>query len=113
MEMETAHQEAFDGIKKQITKDPVLIHPDLAKPYILETDALGVAMGAILSQQGDEGYLHPVAYMSQSFNTAQANYDTHNKVLLAIIQALEHWHLYLEYTKEPITVYTDHRNLEY
>ena len=69
-------------------------------------------MGAILSQQGSDGYLHPVAYMSQSFNPAQANYDTHNKELLAIIHALEHWRLYLEYTKEPITVYTDHQNLE-
>ena len=51
--------------------------------------------------------------MSQSFNPAQANYDTHDKELLAIIHVLEHWRLYLEYTKEPITVYMDHQNLEY
>jgi transposase InsO family protein len=41
------------------------------------------------------------------------NYDTHDKELLAIITALEHWRLFLELTKIPITVYTDHRNLEY
>src|SRR6185503_16723403 len=33
--------------------------------------------------------------------------------LLAIIRALEQWHIFLEGTKEPITIYTDHRNLEY
>ena len=32
---------------------------------------------------------------------------------MAILHAFEHWRLYLEYTLHPITVYTDHRNLEY
>jgi hypothetical protein len=51
--------------------------------------------------------------MSESFNDAQRNYDTHDKELLAIIRSLEHWRLFLEGTDEPITIYTDHRNLEY
>ncbi|QRW21678.1 Retrotransposable element Tf2 protein [Rhizoctonia solani] len=48
-------------------------------------------MGAILSQQGPDNRLHPIAYMSKSFSGAKANYDTHNKELLAIIKALEEW----------------------
>ena len=70
-------------------------------------------MGAILSQRQDDGYLHLITFMSESFNDAQSNYDTHDKELLVIIQAFEHWRLYLEGTELPITVYTDHRNLEY
>ncbi|KAB5587886.1 Retrotransposable element Tf2 [Ceratobasidium theobromae] len=106
-------QAAFEQIKEAISRDPVLRHPNEAKPYFLETDASGVAMGAILSQRQEDGYLHPIAYLSQSFNDAQCNYDTHDKELCAIITALEGWRYLLEGTEEPITIYTDHRNLEY
>ncbi|QRV84489.1 Retrotransposable element Tf2 protein [Ceratobasidium sp. AG-Ba] len=106
-------EQAFQSIKEAITKEPVLIHPDPEKPYILETDASGVALGAVLSQKGEDGRLHPIAYLSQSFTPPQKNYDTYDKELLAIVQALEHWRLMLEGTKIPVTVYTDHRNLQY
>ncbi|KAF8692091.1 hypothetical protein RHS03_08657, partial [Rhizoctonia solani] len=49
----------------------------------------------------------------KSFLGAKANYDTHNKELLAIIKALEEWRIFLEATGKPIQVFTDHRNLEY
>ncbi|QRV79897.1 Retrotransposable element Tf2 protein [Ceratobasidium sp. AG-Ba] len=105
-------QQAFEEIKKRVSQDPVLIHPDPDKPFILETDASGIAIGAILSQQGEDGYLHPVAYLSKSYNDAQRNYDTANKELLAIVESLKHWRIYLEGTILPVTVFTDHRNLE-
>ncbi|QRV83882.1 Retrotransposable element Tf2 protein [Ceratobasidium sp. AG-Ba] len=76
------------------------------------TDASGIAIGAILSQRGKDGYLHPVAYLSKSYNDAQRNYDTANKELLAIVESLKHWRIYLEGTILPVTVFTDHRNLE-
>lgn len=105
-------QKAFDGVKHEITKDPVLIHPNQNLPYVLETDTPRVGMGAVLSQKQADGHLHPIAFMSQSFNNAQQNYDTHNKELLAIIESFKHWQLLLELTEEPITVYTNHRNLK-
>ncbi|KAF8695237.1 hypothetical protein RHS03_08072, partial [Rhizoctonia solani] len=70
-------------------------------------------MGAILSQQGSDNWLHPIAYMSKLFSGAEGNYDTHNKELLAIIKALEEWRIFLEATDKPIQVFTDHCNLEY
>lgn len=104
---------AFNQLKMGITKDPVLVHPNRQLPYILETDTSSVAIGAILSQKQSDGHLHPIAYMSQSFSKEQNNYDTRNKELLAITTAFEHWQLFLEGTEEPVTVYTNHRNLEY
>ncbi|QRW22945.1 Retrotransposable element Tf2 protein [Rhizoctonia solani] len=53
-------------------------------------------MGAILSQRGEDNRLHPVAYMSKSFSGAEANYDTHDKELLAIIKALEEWQYWMQ-----------------
>ncbi|KAF8754939.1 hypothetical protein RHS01_05438 [Rhizoctonia solani] len=44
---------------------------------------------------------------------AKQNYDTHNKELLAIIRSFEYWRIFLEGTPQPITVFTDHCNLEY
>ncbi|KAF8689682.1 hypothetical protein RHS03_09063, partial [Rhizoctonia solani] len=104
---------AFQELKLLVTQSPVLVHSNLDLPYYLETDTSGVAMGAILSQQGTDNRLHPVAYMSKSFSSAKANYDTHDKELLAIIKALEEWHIFLEATDRPIQVFTDHCNLEY
>ncbi|QRW16914.1 Retrotransposable element Tf2 protein [Rhizoctonia solani] len=103
---------AFDAIKAEIYKEPVLAHPDESKPYTLETDTSGAAMGAVLSQRKEDGCLHP-AFMSVSFSPAELNYDMHDKELLAIICAFEHWSIFLEGTEQPITVFTDHKNLEY
>ncbi|CCO34403.1 Retrotransposable element Tf2 155 kDa protein type 2 [Rhizoctonia solani AG-1 IB] len=110
---EDPEEHSFQELKRRVTHWPVLAHSDPSKPYFLETNASGVAMGAILSQQSEDGRLHPIAYMSKSFNDAERNYDTHNKELLAIIRALEEWRIFLESTPQPITVFTDHCNLEY
>ncbi|QRW25577.1 Retrotransposable element Tf2 protein [Rhizoctonia solani] len=106
-------EDTFQELKALVTKSLVLIHSNPELPYYLETDASGVAMGAILSQRGEDNRLHLIAYMSKSFSGAEANYDTHNKELLAIIKALEEWRIFLEATDKPIQVFTDHCNLEY
>jgi hypothetical protein len=70
-------------------------------------------MGAVLSQSQEDGCLHPIAFMCASFSPAELNYDTHDKELQAIIRAFKHWCIFLEGTKETVTVFTDHKNLEY
>ncbi|KAF8700017.1 hypothetical protein RHS03_06926, partial [Rhizoctonia solani] len=110
---DTREKEAFQGLKNAITSAPVLCHADPSKPYFLETDASGAALGSILSQQQEDGRLHPLGFLSKLFKGAEQNYDTHNKELLAIIRSFEYWRIFLEGTLHPITVFTDHRNLEY
>ncbi|KAJ1305577.1 hypothetical protein OPQ81_000577 [Rhizoctonia solani] len=63
---EKEQADAFQTIKEAISNESVLIHPDESKPYFLETDASGAAMGAVLSQRGGDGHLHPVAFMSKT-----------------------------------------------
>ncbi|KAF8757254.1 hypothetical protein RHS01_04117 [Rhizoctonia solani] len=106
-------QEAFQGLKDAITNAPVLCHADPSKPYFLETDASGAALGSILSQRQEDGRLHPLGFLSESFKGAKQNYNTHDKELLAIIRSFKYWRIFLEGTLHPITVFTDHRNLEY
>jgi hypothetical protein len=53
------------------TSAPILIHPDPAKPFIVETDASDFALGAILSQFGIDGLLHPVTFYSRKLTSAE------------------------------------------
>jgi hypothetical protein len=52
-------QEAFAVLKKAIPQPPVLHMADFGKKFILQTDASGVALGTILSQQTN-GVRQPV-----------------------------------------------------
>jgi hypothetical protein len=67
-------QAAFDTLKMAFTSTPILIHPDPAKPFIVETDTLDFALGAILSQFGIDGLLHLVAFYSRKLTSAEINY---------------------------------------
>jgi hypothetical protein len=108
-----AQQQAFDALKDKFCKAPVLIRPDTAKPFLLETDASDYAVGAILSQKGDDDKWHPTSFFSKSFTEAERNYEIYDKELGAIIKALNEYQHYLEGAKEPIEILTDHKNLEY
>ena len=80
---------------------------------IVETDASDYALAAIISSRTPDGEIHPIAFHSRSFNSAELNYDTHDKELLAIFKAFKHWRQYLEGSGTSIDVITDHKNLEY
>ena len=108
-----SQQQAFQTLKDKLLDDVFLAHPDHEKPFILETDASGYAWGAMISQMDDEGKLRPVACYSRGFADAETRYDTHDRELLAIIRALEAQRHWLAGTKEPITILTDHNNLNY
>ncbi|QRW25857.1 Retrotransposable element Tf2 protein [Rhizoctonia solani] len=110
---DTVEQKAFQGLKDAITNALVLCHANPSKPYFLETDASGAAMGSILSQQQEDSQLHPLGFLSELFKGAEQNYNTHDKELLAIICSFEYWRIFLEGTLHPITMFTNHCNLEY
>ena len=77
------------------------------------TDASLLAAGAVLMQMDENSDLHPCAYFSCTFSSAQRNYDIYDRELLAVILALEEWCQYLQGTAHPITIITDHKNLSY
>jgi hypothetical protein len=105
---------AFDTLKVAFTFAPcILIHPDPAKPFIVEIDAINFTLGAILSQFGIDGLLHPVAFYSRKLTSAEINYQVYDKELLAIITAFEQWRPYLAGAQHRVQVLTDHKNLLY
>ncbi|KAJ8358504.1 hypothetical protein AAFF_G00433790 [Aldrovandia affinis] len=63
---------------------------DLSLPFVLDTDASNVGMGAVLSQVGPEGE-RAVAYFSHTFNKAERNYCVTRRELLAVVKAVRHF----------------------
>ena len=59
-------ENAFNRLKTLLIEAPVLAFPRFGqdKEFVLETDASGVGLGAVLSQPQEDGKCHPIAYAS-------------------------------------------------
>jgi hypothetical protein len=79
------------------------------EPLQIETDALDLALGACATQERDSKW-HPIAYYSRKFSGPEERYNVHDKELLTIVAALQHWRIYAESCSD-LTIYTDHKNL--
>ncbi|KAL0157922.1 hypothetical protein M9458_045998, partial [Cirrhinus mrigala] len=103
--------QAFKTLCHLFTTAPVLTHPNPDKPFVVEVDASDVGVGAVLSQRGPDGKLHPCSFFSRKFNSTQQRYGVGDRELLAIKWALEEWRHWLQGGGDPFTVWTDHQNL--
>jgi len=99
-------EDAFVSLKE--TTEPLLQYLDFTRPFVLTTDASNEALGAILSQ-GPIGQDLSIAYASRTLNTAERNYSTTEKELLAILWVCKQYRPYL-YGKK-FTIVTGHKPL--
>ncbi|XP_063806789.1 uncharacterized protein LOC134990792, partial [Pseudophryne corroboree] len=101
---------AFARLKRAFVSAKVLRHPDPERPFVVEVDASEIGIGAVLSQMGvSDNRLHPCAYFSRKFSSAEMNYDVGNRELLAIKDALGEWRHWLEGAKFVVSILTDHK----
>jgi RNase H-like domain found in reverse transcriptase/Reverse transcriptase (RNA-dependent DNA polymerase)/Integrase zinc binding domain/Chromo (CHRromatin Organisation MOdifier) domain len=103
---------AFRWLRDAFTRAPVLAHFHPERRLAIETDASSFAASAILTQLGDDNHWHPVAYWSRKLIPAETRYDTHDRELLAIVEAFKHWRHYLDGSSHATMVITDHENLK-
>ena len=97
---------AFKALKKKLMTKPLLIIPDLSKPFEVQCDACGESLGVVLLQEG-----HPIAYESRRLKPEEQILGIYEKELLAIIHALSSWKHYLLGT--PFILRTNHQSLRY
>ena len=103
-------EKALQLLKELLTIAPVLSFPDFSRPFILETDASGTGLGAVLAQKQPDGTVHPIAYASRTLQKTEKNYGITELEGLGVTLAVKHFRPYLYGQK--YTVYTDHQALK-
>ena len=102
---DSSHQEAFDAIKEELSRTPVLAYFDRKAEHVIQTDASMKGLGAVLLQEGK-----PVIYVSRTLTPAEERYSNIERELLGVVFAMERPHNYV--FGEPVRVQTDHKPLE-
>jgi hypothetical protein len=97
---------SFQELKKRLTTAPILVMPNMDKPFSIYRDAYGQGLGCVLMQDG-----HVVTYASRQLRKYEAHYPTHDLELAAIVHALKIWRHYLMRKRREL--YTDHKSLKY
>ena len=103
------HDVAFAKLKEALVTSPVLAFPKMDDgPFILDTDASDMAIGAEL-QQIQDGQERLISYGSYSLTPSQRNYCTTKKELLAVVRFTRQFRHYL--LGKQFYVRTDHGSL--
>ena len=102
--------DAFQQLKMALTRAPVLAYPQQEGTYILDTDASGNGIGAVLSQE-QNGEEHVIAYASKKLDRQQQRYCVTRWELLAVITFIHQFKHYLLGRK--FILRTDHSPLRW
>lgn len=81
---------AFYTLEQALVFAFVLAMPDYSQPLLVETDASGKGVGAVLMQQG-----YPIAYISKSLAPKHQAMSVYERELLALIFVVTKWSHYL------------------
>ena len=102
---------AFNELRAELCRAPVLAYPDFARPFRVTTDASGTGLGAVLSQASDDGLHHPVSFISRTLNAAERNYSVSEQECLGVVWAIRKFRPYVFATQ--FEVVTDHAALRW
>jgi hypothetical protein len=90
-----AEQQAFEALRQDLMKVPLLYYVDTSLPFYLDTDASNYAIGAVLSQRrGQEEF--PLAFASKTLNTSRQRYCTTKRELYAIMFFMRYFQGYVK-----------------
>jgi hypothetical protein len=93
-------------LKESLITAPVMALPDFSIPFVLQTDASGTGLGAILMQKG-----RPISYYSRTIGPRAAAMSTYDKEALAILEAFKKWRHY--FLGSELQIKTDQKSLKF
>ncbi|CAB0002102.1 unnamed protein product [Nesidiocoris tenuis] len=103
-------QESFESVKKHLCSQPILAIFDPKLKIIIETDASGDGVGAVLKQVQESGEIKPVAYFSKKLKDYQKKKKAIYLECLAMKEAIKFWQHWL--VGATFQIITDHKPLE-
>ena len=89
---------AFGNVKEAIAYPKVLATADFTREFILQTDAGGKGVAAVLLQQFPEG-TRAVAYASRTLTAQERKYSIYELEALAVLYGVEKFRMYLEHAE--------------
>jgi len=102
----TVAEQAFKQLKEALTTTPILRLPDFTQKFVMECDASGIGLGAILTQNNQ-----PVVYFSEALKGSALALSTYEKEMLAIVKVVQKWRPYL--LGKMFTIRTNQKSLKY
>ncbi|GJS17374.1 reverse transcriptase domain-containing protein [Tanacetum coccineum] len=81
--------DAFQTLKKKLTKSPILVVPDWNLPFEFMCDASDFVIGVVLGQRKMK-HFQPIHYASKTMIEAQIHYTTTKKEMLVVVYAFEY-----------------------
>jgi len=81
-----AATEGFNSLKQAMTMGPVLAMPDFNKAFVVECDASGTRIGAVLMQDSQT-----IDFFSQAIKGRNMSLSTYEKEMMALIAAVQKW----------------------
>lgn len=103
-------QTAFSSLKHALTEAPVLAYPRFDDGFLLETDASGAGLGAVLAQKQQDETVRPIAYASRTLQQHERNYGVTELEALGVVWAVRHFRHYIYGHR--CDVFTDHEALK-
>ncbi|KAL7291774.1 hypothetical protein TKK_0014559 [Trichogramma kaykai] len=102
-------QQAFEKVKERFKGPLRLSRPSPGQRFILQTDASGIGMGAVLLQQRPDQQPVIIAYASAKLTPTEQRYHCNEQECLAVIWGIKRFRHYLE--DAPFTLRTDSKTL--
>jgi len=103
--------ESLELLKEKMASAPILTFPKWDVEFHVHVDVSCIMLGAVLTQEGAEGVVHPIAFASQRLSKAEKNYSTTEREGLVMVYALQKYRHYL--LGGHFKMYTDHSALKY
>jgi hypothetical protein len=99
-------KEAFWALQRTLTSAAILQLPDFDRDFVVECDALGIGLGAVLHQGSGS-----VAFFSHQLAPRYTKLTSYERELIRLVQAVRHWRPYL--WGHPFLIKTNHFSLKF
>jgi len=86
---------SFDALKHMSTHAPMLHPPNYNQDYFLYLVASHSTIEMVLVQEDEFGTEHVIYYLSHTLNPTELKYSHVEKLALATVQVVQHFHHYI------------------